>query len=373
MSKKEIKVLFVLNWFLYYSVQLANELSDNGCEVHVIGREGLKEINGESTEVFLKKHLKDGIRVFPYAARPANPLDLLTAIGLFRRVRTIKPDIIHIHENYDFRVGFLLILVKLFLRRTKVFLTVHDVDVHVGESRSILKRGFRVFIMSISDKIICHGKELKRQLLAKKVKEDKIIIIYHGALTIYRKFIRREIAEEKNTVLFFGRIYKYKGLEYLIKAEPYIKKEIPDIKIIIAGRGDDLDGHRKEIEGNKSFVLYDQFIPDEMVAELFQRACVVTLPYIEGTQSGVVCLAYAFGKPAVVTNVGSIPETVEDGVTGFVVPPKDHVRLAGAVIDILKNDDQRRSMAEKIVEKTKTDLSWRHIARQTRQAYQQTL
>ncbi len=63
----------------------------------------------------------------------------------------------------------------------------------------------------------------------------------------------------------------------------------------------------------------------------------VALPYTEASQSGVVSTAYGFGKPVVVTDVGSIPEIVDDGVTGLIVPPRDPAALAEAIIRLLKD------------------------------------
>ena len=78
------------------------------------------------------------------------------------------------------------------------------------------------------------------------------------------------------------------------------------------------------------------------MGELFQRASIVVLPYIEGSQTGIIPIAYSFKKPVIATNVGSISEVVEDGVTGFIVPPRDSHALADAIIKILKDDDLRK-------------------------------
>ena len=58
---------------------------------------------------------------------------------------------------------------------------------------------------------------------------------------------------------------------------------------------------------------------------------IVVLPYESATQSGIVQMAYGFDKPVIVTDVGGIPEVVDEGKTGYIVPPKDHHALAEAV------------------------------------------
>ena len=112
-------------------------------------------------------------------------------------------------------------------------------------------------------------------------------------------------------------------MHYLIQAEPLITASLPNVKIMISGRGDDLEHYRKLMVHPEQFVIDNEYIPDDKVAALFRRASVVVLPNIEATQSGVIPLAYTFGKPVVATTVGSLPEMVDDGDTGLLVPPRD--------------------------------------------------
>jgi glycosyltransferase involved in cell wall biosynthesis len=83
----------------------------------------------------------------------------------------------------------------------------------------------------------------------------------------------------------------------------------------------------------------------------------VVLPYIDASQSGIIPLAYSFKKPVVVTDVGSIPESVDDGVTGFIVPPKDPAALAEAILKLLEDEKLRRTMGENGYRKLKSELS----------------
>ena len=89
-------------------------------------------------------------------------------------------------------------------------------------------------------------------------------------------------------ILFFGRIWEYKGLEYLIKAEPLITKEVLDAKIIIAGTGENFKKYEEMMVHRDKFIVYNYRTPYKEGEELFQRCSVVVLPYIEAPQSGVV-------------------------------------------------------------------------------------
>ena len=100
------------------------------------------------------------------------------------------------------------------------------------------------------------------------------------------------------------------------------------------------------MEEHSNIEIINEYIEDDMVAELFQRASVVVLPYVEGSQSGIIPIAYSFHKPVVVTDVGSISEVVDNGITGFIIPPKDSESIAKAVSTILNNNELRKQMGE---------------------------
>ena len=94
------------------------------------------------------------------------------------------------------------------------------------------------------------------------------------------------------------------------------------------------------------FVVDNHFIPDDKVAQYFGEASVVVLPYVDASQSGVVPMAYAFERAVVATRIGGLPSVVDDGVTGFLVAPRDVDELANALIKLLEDDGLRRRMGK---------------------------
>ena len=99
----------------------------------------------------------------------------------------------------------------------------------------------------------------------------------------------------------------------------------------------------------------------------------VVLPYIEGSQTGIIPIAYSFKKPVVVTDVGSISEVVVDGETGYVVNPRNSEELAEAIITILKNKNEREKMGNTAYLKMKNELSWDKIAEKTIELYEMNI
>jgi glycosyltransferase involved in cell wall biosynthesis len=167
--------------------------------------------------------------------------------------------------------------------------------------------------------------------------------------------------------------YRTISLEYLIEAEPLITKEVPDAKIVIAGKGENFKKYEDMMINRETFIVYNYRIPYKEGAELFQRCSVVVLPYIDASQSGVIPTAYGFKKPVVVTDVGSIPEIVDDGITGFIMPPKNPEAWAEVIVKLLKDEKLRREMGENAYKKLKRDLSWDKIAEKTIEVYKKAI
>jgi len=316
--------------------------------------------------------LEDNVNIKPYyQPRLRSPTNPLVLYRIVKKINSFNPDVLHLQGEHPW---FNLVLPYL-KRRYPIVTTVHDVVPHIGDTKS---RKIPSFISRLSMKyaheIIVHGEKLKKEMIEKSnISASNIHVIPRGVNSIYRRFIKDNVEEEDHLILFFGRIWEYKGLRYLIEAEPLITGKVPTAKIIIAGRGENFRKYAKLMVHKEKFIIHNQIIPNQMVAELFQRASVVVLPYIEASQSGIVPLAYAFKKPVVVTNVGSIPEVVDNGKTGYVVSPKDPERLAEAITDLLKDKRKRRKMGENGYKKSEDELSWDNIAVKTFEVYEKAL
>jgi glycosyltransferase involved in cell wall biosynthesis len=286
---------------------------------------------------------------------------------------TFRCDVIHLQECGN-PINLLFVLFGF----KPVVATVHDVNVHPGKE-FLSKKSWQLWVLNKIrrygySKIIVHGEKLKKQFIAHYNRPDKdIFVVPHGCLFSFLPDKERKSPEEPHTVLFFGRIEEYKGLKYLIKAEPLASEVFPDFKVIVAGRGDDMETYKSILSSNPHFEVHDRFIPNNEVASFFQRASAVVLPYIEASQSGIVAMAFAFGKPVIVTNVGSLPEMVEHDVTGIVIPSKDKMALSGAILDLLSGTQKRRYLSQNARQATLNRFSWRNIAMLTDKVYQNTI
>ncbi|HUV94180.1 MAG TPA: glycosyltransferase family 4 protein [Anaerolineae bacterium] len=287
---------------------------------------------------------------------------------ILRRIRDFCPDVVHIQGGH-----FWFNLALPLLRQYPLVFTIQDARHHVGDRESrrtpqiIFDFGYRR-----ADRIIVHGRQLK-QMVVDRLGIPSEIIHAMPMIALGDDTAQSHIQEDEHLVLFFGRIWEYKGLEYLIRAEPLITAQVPQARIVIAGRGEDLARYRNMMVHPERFTVYNEYIPGDKRAELFRRASVVVLPYIEASTSGVIPVAYTFAKPVVATTVGSLPEMVEDGRTGFLVPPRDPQGLADAIVRLLRDRELRHELGAKGRQKIDTEWSPESVARQTLAVYERAL
>jgi glycosyltransferase involved in cell wall biosynthesis len=94
------------------------------------------------------------------------------------------------------------------------------------------------------------------------------------------------------------------------------------------------------------------------------------VPYKRGSQSGVLQLAYSFGKPSVATRVGSVHEAIQAGETARLVPPEDPPAFAQALRELLLDDEAAQRLGARGRNYADTALSWGPIVQKTREIYE---
>jgi glycosyltransferase involved in cell wall biosynthesis len=193
------------------------------------------------------------------------------------------------------------------------------------------------------------------------ISKERISVIPHGEFSYYMYNNVSNILRENNTILFFGRIREYKGLNVLIEAFPLIKKQVPDVKLLIVGQGD-ITPYQSKLLNLQDVELVNYWISDEEVAKFFSRSSVVVLPYTDATQSGIIPIAYIFKVPVISTKVGGIPEQVEDRKTGILVNAGDPVELADACVEVLTNSALASLLAESGYQKAIKEWSWEKVS-----------
>ncbi|MNN14861.1 D-inositol 3-phosphate glycosyltransferase [compost metagenome] len=167
------------------------------------------------------------------------------------------------------------------------------------------------------------------------------------------------IDQQDRVILFFGFIRQYKGLDILLEALADARVRDLNIKLLLAGEfyGDPapylalIKKHHLE----KSIYMHTDFIPNQEVGRYFSAADCVVLPYRSATQSGITQVAYHFDLPMIVSNVGGLPELVQDGYVGYVVEPNVN-SIAEGIASFYRHDKEAQFRTNIIDEKKK--YSW---------------
>ena len=179
-------------------------------------------------------------------------------------------------------------------------------------------------------------------------------------------------------ILFFGLLAPSKGIEDLIEAFALVRQS-SDAKLLIAGYPtkriniDELKRRIAELGLNEHVVLDPRYISLEEVGPLMGLATVAVYPYRSSTQSGALQVAYTFGRPVVATTVGGLPEAVEHGRSGFLVPASSPTELATGILKLVTNHELAKVMGEYARHLSETRFSWKTVARQILKVYDQLL
>jgi alpha-maltose-1-phosphate synthase len=360
-----MKIALVAFHFAEYAYRLASVLAKDNEVLLMMHRDNALQELGEA--VLEAQSAKLRIALFRKRG-PKDPFLIVNVLKIIRLLKQFSPDVIHCQES----LNYALTIALRFLRRVPFVLTIHDHIPHSGTKEPGHAKPHRAYLRQIPDAVIVHGERIRveSEELFPWLK-SRITSIPHGPLGDTETSADSEW--EVGTVLFFGRIEKYKGLSYLMEAASILKKKGVAVKVIIAGRGKDLASHRETIRNNRSFELIERFIEKEETRELFERANVVVLPYTEATQSGIVALAIQYGRPVVATDVGSIGEVVRNGFNGLLVPPRDADMLAEAIESLIMDQDLAKKMGRNAKELARTDVSWDAIAPKTIKTYHRAL
>jgi glycosyltransferase involved in cell wall biosynthesis len=252
--------------------------------------------------------------------------------------------------------GTIVNLLTLF-SKSKICFLCHNVIPHES---TLLDRILSRYAFLRSKYFIVHSDEDRRHLLSMKPgavvrKNVHPTFSIFGDFATYKKSQARaelQIALDKKTLLFFGLIRPYKGLKYLIQAMSRVVKSIDCVLLVVGEFYESKEEYLtliKKLGLEKHIVIRDEYVKNEAVALYFSSADVVVLPYVKATQSGIVQIAFGLNKPVITTNVGGLPEAVEDGKTGFVVDPASPDKLAAAILKFYEGNYEAK-FSERIKE-----------------------
>lgn len=373
-----------------YAFGLAQALAAQKVYVDVVGSDEVDSPEMHVTPGLKFLNLHGSMRPTAFGKKFTRVLSCYGRLALY--AATASPKVLHIlwNNNFELLDRTLLMLYYRVLGK-KIAITAHNINAGQRDSAdSTLNRITLRIQYRLVHHIFVHTHKMKRQLCKDfGVREDAVTTLRHPInnafpdtdLTPTQAKERLGIRPGEKTMLFFGRLRPYKGLEYLLCAFEQLSAVDTGYRLIIAGESkkgseayfQDVQRQINTHANREQIISRIGFIPDQD-AELYLKAAdVLVLPYKDIFQSGVLFLAYSFGLPVVASDVGSFREEIVEGKTGFVCKPRDSLDLAKALQTYFESDLflDLGSYRREIREYAYAEHSWDAVATLTREAYEQ--
>ncbi|KPK77886.1 MAG: hypothetical protein AMJ89_01640 [candidate division Zixibacteria bacterium SM23_73] len=368
---KNLNILQLINvrWYnacAYYAITLSYALKGRGHKVIVAG-------DPKSPPVLEAEKL--GLQVYG-DLHLSYTSPWMVVYNIKRIADLVKKENIHIINAHRGEVHLVAALYKYVLKKKVPLIRTR------GDMRPPKNNVFHRYLNdSLTDQIIVTAESLKESYLQDlKIKEEKVSKISVGIDQIFFSprppdqswRNRLNIGEGDLVVGMVGRLSPVKGHKYFIQAAKLVAKKIPRVKFIIAGEDAQIKAselwvvvEKLNIENNFRFVGKLDDIRE--IVSLFDVGVVASV----GSETICrVALEYlAMGKPVVGTSVNAVPEVVQHGVNGFVVPPEDGRALGEAILKLLENKEKRINFGNKGRSSVEKKFSLEQFAKNTEEVY----
>ena len=300
-----------------------------------------------------------------------------------------RPRLFHILWNNRFETFDRTVVMAYYrLLGKKIVLTAHNTNIAKRDSSDSLINRLSLRVQyRLAHHIFVHTPAMKSDLLTEfNVRDEAVTVIPYGMnnavpdtrLSTSEAKRRFDICCDEKTILFFGAIAPYKGLDILVEALRILERKDAGYKLIIAGKPKGgCDGYLRQVQSSISelrpgtAIQKIEFVPDEEAEAYFKAADLLVLPYRAIFQSGILFLGYNFGLPVVATDVGSLKDDIWEGHTGFLCQPESSEDLAKTIeayfqSDLCKHLEHHRA---EIREYARARHSWDIVGDQTLDVY----
>ncbi len=285
-----------------------------------------------------------------------------------------------IHAHWLVPQGLIGIVYKK-LYGIPLIITVHGVEVFLLKTRPF--DSIARFVLNSCDTCTVNSSATKEAVLGITDVKDKLKVIPMGVdLNRFSdgRGIKKRNAKGK-TILTVVRLAERKGVKYLISTMPMVLKAHPDTRLVIVGEGPEKEPLMKLSKelGVGENVIFTGGIPNEKLPSFYGSSDVFVLPSIVDSRGdteglGVVLLeAMAAGCPAIASDVGGIPDIIENDKNGFLVQQKSPEQLAEKIIILLENKKLREKFKENGLKTVKEKFDWGVIAERFHETYKEAM
>jgi glycosyltransferase involved in cell wall biosynthesis len=296
----------------------------------------------------LRRRAAEGLDLIPLA--PRTEMDLSAAWRFARIVKRLAPDVIHAHDPHGVAMASLALSLgagSAHAGRAPALVASRRVDFHL-KGNSFSRWKYRQV-----DCFIAASEAIRRMLVADGVPDAQTVTVHEGidvdhvlaapAVNVHEAFFLPHGAPVVGNI---AALVPHKGQRYLIDAAHLVVQEVPDARFVILGEGELREHLERQVREHRleKHVLLPGFRTDVLgclkAFDLFVMSSVT-----EGLGTSVLD-AMAASRPIVATTAGGIPEIVDDGVNGLLVPPRDAPALARAIVRSLEDAELRRRIGD---------------------------
>ena len=292
----------------------------------------------------LRQRAAEGMELLPLA--PMTEMDLSAAWRLSRAIKQLRPDVIHAHDPHG--VAMAALALSMSTQPTKPpLIAARRVDFNLRGSALSRWKYNQV------DCFICASEAIRQILLSNGVEAARTVTVHEG-IDLGRVAAATPAPLHEELWLPHGApivgnvaaLVGHKGQKHLVDAAALVVRQVPDARFVIAGEGELRSALEHQIKhlGLEKHVYLVGFRPD--ILSLHKAFDIFVMSSVTEGLGTSILDAMASGRPVVATTAGGIPEVVEDGNTGILVPPRDHQAMADAIVTLLKDEALRKTMGD---------------------------
>jgi glycosyltransferase involved in cell wall biosynthesis len=319
----------------------------------------------------LFRRMSEGLDLIPLAS--LSEIDITAAWRLSRVLKSMRPDVIHAHDPAAVSMAATALSIAAPEPRPPLLASRRS-DIRTG------RNSFSRWKYSQVDYFLAISGAVRDRLVSDGVPSSKVRIV-HGGIDIERivnlppgsVHAALYLPTRAPVVGNIGALVPQKGQRHLVEAAAAVVKQVPDVRFVIIGDGELREPLEEQIRHKhlERHVFLAGFRPD--VLELLKDVDVFALSSLQEGMCISLVDAMAASKPAVASAVGGVPEVLADGVTGFMVAPRDEEALADRIVRLLKDEPLRQKMGAAALQRARRLFSVERMVQDTAAAYERAV
>ena len=315
----------------------------------------------------LYKRMSEGLDLIPLA--PKHEIDLAAAWRLSRVIRQLRPDVVQAHDPHAVAMAATALSISSPVPKPPLIAS-RRVEFRIAHN------SFSRWKYGQVDCFIANSEAIRNRLVADGIPREKTTVVNEGVdveriVTMRPANVHAEFYLPTHAPIVgnVAALVPHKGHQHLIDAAALVVRDVPDARFVIVGDGETREALEHQIRHHHLerhvFLAGYRVNPLELTKgfDLFAMSSVT-----EGMCTPLVD-AMAAGKAAVATAVGGIPEVVVDGVTGYLVPPRDAKAFANRLIQLLKDEALRTRMGEAAAQRARERFTVEQMVGETAAVY----